>query len=127
MYIWFTLFAGLNGLLLTLLAMNVSRCRLKYQVGNGDGDIRELRHAIRAHGNAVEHCLLFALLILALCIQGNAPARTGFLVIAFTAIRVLHALSMLRARFKLRQLTAGGTYALELMASLLVLVQALSR
>ena len=104
MYFWFTLFAGLHGLLLTLLAMNVSRCRIKHRVGNGDGEVRELKQAIRAHGNAVEHSL----------------------VIAFTGVRVLHALSMLQARFKLRQLTAGGTYALELMASLLVLTQALA-
>ncbi len=126
MYFWFTLFIGLNGLLLTLLGMNVSRCRMKHRVGNGDGGVAELRHAIRAHGNAVEHCLLFALLLLALCMQGNASGLTGFLVIAFTGVRVLHALSMLQARFKLRQLTAGGTYALELMASLLVLAQALA-
>lgn len=126
MYFWFTLFAGLHGLLLTLLAMNVSRCRLKYRVGNGDGEVRELKQAIRAHGNAVEHSLLFALLVLALCIQGQGAGLTGFLVIAFTGVRVLHALSMLQARFKLRQLTAGGTYALELMASLLVLTQALA-
>ena len=126
MYFWFTLFAGLHGLLLTLLAMNVSRCRIKYRVGNGDGEVRELKQAIRAHGNAVEHSLLFALLVLALCIQGQGAGLTGFLVIAFTGVRVLHALSMLQARFKLRQLTAGGTYALELMASLLVLTQALA-
>ena len=124
MYFWFTLFAGLHGLLLTLLAMNVSRCRIKHRVGNGDGEVRELKQAIRAHGNPV--ILLFALLVLALCIQGQGAGLTGFLVIAFTGVRVLHALSMLQARFKLRQLTAGGTYALELMASLLVLTQALA-
>ena len=126
MYFWFTLFAGLHGLLLTLLAMNVSRCRIKHRVGNGDGEVRELKQAIRAHGNAVEHSLLFALLVLALCILGQGAGLSGFLVFAFTGVRVLHALSMLQARFKLRQLTAGGTYALELMASLLVLTQALA-
>lgn len=126
MYFWFTLFIGLNGLLLTLLGMNVSRCRMKHRVGNGDGGVAELRHAIRAHGNAVEHCLLFALLVLALCVLGSSSALSGFLVIAFTAVRVLHALSMLQARFKLRQVTAGGTYALELLASLQVLTQTLT-
>ena len=124
MYFWFTLFIGLNGLLLTLLGMNVSRCRIKHRVGNGDGDVAELRHAIRAHGNAVEHCLLFALLILALCMQGSTPALTGFLVVTFTGVRILHAQSMLLSQFRLRQLTAGCTYALELLATLTALVQA---
>ena len=63
---WFVLYAALNGLVVTLLALNVSRNRMKHRLSNGDGGKPEMKAAIRAHGNAVEHVTVFGLLVLAL-------------------------------------------------------------
>lgn len=57
-------FVASSVLLIVLLAMNVSRVRIKYQVANGDAGNKAIKSAIRAHMNTFEHTLPFALLLL---------------------------------------------------------------
>lgn len=116
MYYWFVIFAAFNGLLVTLLAINVSINRIKHKVGNGDGGKLPVKSAIRAHGNAVEHTTIFAIMILALTFIDTPGSLQAVLVIGFSVSRLAHAISMITAKFNLRRLAAGGTYLFELLA-----------
>jgi uncharacterized membrane protein YecN with MAPEG domain len=112
-YFWFVLYVALNALLVTLLALNVSRNRMKHGVANGDGGKTEMKAAIRAHGNAVEHVSVFALVVLALEFAAAPGALLGTLVLGFTASRLMHAASILGSAFQLRRAAAGLTYLAE--------------
>lgn len=115
-YTWFQIFVCLNAGLVTLLALNVSRLRVREKVANGDGDKLVMKKAIRAHGNGVEHVVIFGLCLLALTGDATPLIPMGVLVMAFTLSRVAHAVSMLGASFQLRRFAAGGTYLCELAA-----------
>ena len=78
-------------LLLTLLALNVSRLRMKLRIGNGDGNNVEMKKAIRAHMNHLEHALPFGLIVLALAQMGSATSLLAVLVVGFVAARLVHA------------------------------------
>ncbi len=112
---WFGLFALFNVLLLTLLAMNVSRLRMQERVANGDGGLVSLKKAIRAHLNGVEHAVVYALVILALALLQASPKLLAPLVIGFSLARVLHACGMLTVAFNARRIGAGATYLFELL------------
>lgn len=104
-------------LLLTALSLNVSRLRLKYRVSFGDEGYKDLTVAIRAHGNALEQCLLFAVLLLALEYQSNAVAtQLAWLGPVFVIARVVHAAAIFRRWLRLRQLA----HVLSLLAQLAV-------
>ena len=126
MYYWFIIFAAINGLLVTALAINVSLNRIKHKVGTGDGDKLPVKSAIRAHGNAVEHTSIFAIILLGLCFANTPSALLAIMVIGFTASRFAHAVSMLTLQFSLRRLAAGGTYLMELAGSITLIIQLLS-
>ncbi len=113
---WFSLYVLIHALLVTLLAMNVSRLRITLRIANGDGDNRQMRAAIRAHGNAVEHVLIFALPVLALALQPASAVLLATLVLGFALARVLHAAGMLVPVFNFRRIGALLTYLLELVA-----------
>lgn len=123
----FNLFVGLSVLLIVLLAMDVSRLRMREKVANGDGGNKQVAKAIRAHMNAVEHVLPFALLLYVLQSQSVSTQFFAGLAFGFLAIRVLHAYSMLGSKFRLRQLSAGATYLLELVGCVMVLGIALAK
>jgi len=112
---WFGLFVLLNVSLLTLLAMNISRLRMRERVANGDGGLLSLKKAIRAHLNGVEHTVVFALVILALTQTQAGPKVLATLVVGFTVARLLHAYGMLASAFDIRRVGAGMTYLFELM------------
>lgn len=96
---------ALLAILLTALSLNVSRLRLKYKVSYGDEGHRSLMVAIRAHGNALEQCLLFAVLMLALQSPSTDGAtQPGWLGPVFLIARVLHPLAMFQHWLRLRQL-----------------------
>ena len=118
----FNLFIGLSILLIILLAMNISRLRMKYKVANGDGNNKEINKAIRAHMNSLEHILPFSLLLYVLQTQMTSTVIFAILAFSFLCIRLLHSYSMLSSKFKLRQITAASTYFLELCACILVLI-----
>lgn len=118
---YFYWYSGLAVLLLTLLALNVSRLRISHKVANGDGGNISLKKAIRAHGNAVEHILPFGLAILGLSFMEIKSAILAVLVFGFLGIRLLHAYSLLSATFNLRRVAALTTYLFELLACGLIL------
>lgn len=107
-------FIGALFLLITCLALNVTRLRNIVHVSLGDGGNKRLGHAIRAHGNAVEHGLLLAVaLVLAELTGLPAPWVVG-LGWTILAARLAHAAGFLRlgARVSVPGMTV--TYLLEL-------------
>ncbi|PPE73870.1 hypothetical protein C3942_10745 [Solimonas fluminis] len=124
-HFWFVLYVALNALVVTLLALNVSRNRMKHRVANGDGGKTEMKAAIRAHGNAVEHVTVFGLVVLALEFAAAPAALLGALVPGFTAARLMHAAGMLRSAFNLRRAAAGLTYLAEVAGLLWLLLACL--
>lgn len=119
---YFYLYVGVGILLITALAINVSRVRIIEQIGNGDGNNRTLRKAIRAHMNSLEHILPFALIVFALAHMGLSPTLLAILVYGFLAIRLGHSYAMLKSQFKIRQITAGLTYIFQVLGCLAILV-----
>jgi uncharacterized membrane protein YecN with MAPEG domain len=94
---WVTpLYAGLLGLLLIVLAFNISRYRVGLKISFGDGDHPVLKRAIRAHANLTENAPLALILLLAVEVQGFSAtvvhALGGVLVIG----RALHAFGLSR-------------------------------
>ena len=63
---WFKFYVFANVLIITLLALNVSRLRMFERVANGDGGKVSLKKAIRAHANGVEHVMPYGLVMYAL-------------------------------------------------------------
>lgn len=115
-YWWFQLFACLNAGLVTLLALNISRLRMREKVSNGDGDKLVLKKAIRAHANGVEHVTIFGLCVLALEAGAASTALLATLVLGFTLGRIAHAAGMLGGHFNVRRVAAGATYVFEIVA-----------
>lgn len=94
---WVTpLYAGLLGLLLIVLAYNVSRYRVGLKIAFGDGDHPGLKRAIRAHANLTENAPFGLILLAAIEAQGFSNiavhALGGVLVIG----RALHAFGLSR-------------------------------
>ena len=67
------LYAGLNALLLMVLAMRVVRRRRAGSISLGDGGDADLNRAMRAHGNAAETMPL-ALILITIAALAGAPA-----------------------------------------------------
>lgn len=89
------LYAGLNGLLALLLAINVTRNRARRKIDLGDGGNMELLQVIRAHGNNAEYVPL-ALVLMALIEMTGAPALALHVFgVLLTAGRLLHAQGLL--------------------------------
>ena len=84
------LYAGLMGLWLLALSFEVMRRRRRHDVSVGDGGVRELEQAMRAHGNACEYVPI-ALILLGLAEGIGAPGWVlhgfGLLLVAG---RLLH-------------------------------------
>jgi uncharacterized membrane protein YecN with MAPEG domain len=84
------LYAGLMGLWLLGLGFAVIRQRRRHDVSVGDGGVRELELAIRAHGNACEYVPI-ALILLGLAEGMSAPGWVVHLFgLMLVAGRLLH-------------------------------------
>lgn len=125
-YFWFGVFVFANVLIVTLLAINVSRVRMREKISHGDGGNSTMQRAIRTHGNAVEHVAMFALVVLALELAAAPGALLGTLVIAFTISRLLHPVGMLGEPFNARRVGAGITFLCELVGVLALPIVAFS-
>ena len=112
----FNIYVLCSVLLISILAVNVSRVRMKEKIANGDGGNKSLRNAIRSHGNTLEFVIPFALIILALDTGSTDKGLVAFLAFNFIFVRVAYAWSMISFLFKLRQITAGATYLFMLIA-----------
>ncbi|PCJ14726.1 MAG: hypothetical protein COB04_14555 [Gammaproteobacteria bacterium] len=120
--IYFNLYVALGVLLITGLAMNVSRIRISQQIGNGDGDYGPLKKAMRAHMNTIEHVVPFALILFSLVHLELGPALLAVCCFGFIGVRLLHSYGMLSPAFKVRQLSAALTYGFEVVGCVLILV-----
>jgi uncharacterized membrane protein YecN with MAPEG domain len=120
-FYWFEVYVFLNALMLTLLALNISRLRITEKVANGDGGKLVLKQAIRTHMNGIEHVLMYGLVILALSFAAPPKALMATLVIGFTLSRLVHAMGMMTTLFQARRIGAGVTYLFEVGAILAIL------
>ena len=121
---WVTpLYAGLIGLLLIVLAFNISRYRVGLKIPFGDGDHPALKRAIRAHANLTENAPLALILLLAVEVQGFTATTVHVLGSTLVIGRVLHAFGL--ARFEGRSVgRAVGillTWLMILVASVLAI------
>lgn len=119
---WFILFTVSNGLMLLILAINVSRLRIKNQIGHGDGGNSDLKRAINAHANGTEQVPIFGLIILSLELTSAISALLAFLVTLFTTSRLLHAYGLVYKKPGLVRVGAGVTYITQAIAIILLLV-----
>ena len=106
----------LNLGLVTLLAMNISRLRIRERVGLGDGGKLALKKAIRPHANALEHVLPFSFMVF---VAASLEVNEHYLLILVTAFfvsRLVHAASYLYSSDIARRLSASVTYLCELAA-----------
>lgn len=117
------LYAGLSGLWLLLVSLNVVRHRARAGVGLGDGGDTGLLRAIRIQGNTVEYVPM-TLLLLAIAEMLRAPIPLIHIVgIALLVGRVLHAVGLSRSDERSFGRAAGMllTWGALLAAALLVL------
>jgi uncharacterized membrane protein YecN with MAPEG domain len=119
------LFVGLVSLSITALAINTTRLRNKLNIWAGDGGNDALRRAARAHGNAVEHGVVAAVLLILLEWQRGPVWAVVTLGIAVVAARAAHAAGMLIKDRSIWGLGVALTYLSELLLSLWVVVNAL--
>jgi len=85
----------LNLSLVTLLAMNISRLRIRERVGLGDGGKLALKKAIRPHANALEHVLPFSFMVFVAASLGVGDNYLLILIATFFVSRLVHAASYL--------------------------------
>ena len=85
------LWAGLNLGLTLLLALNVTRHRMKEGVSTGSGNSQSLERAVRAHGNNTEYVPGVLLGILILVALGYSPLIINLLGASLLVARFCHA------------------------------------
>lgn len=113
-------YSALLLLFLLLLAVNVSRYRVRYQIFLGDGGKHKLQRAIRTHGNSLEQILPFIFLLLFLGYLGAHTNIIHILSTLFIITRVAYAVGMLKGPLLFRHISSGFTTTLQLAALLLV-------
>jgi uncharacterized membrane protein YecN with MAPEG domain len=91
------LYAGLLGLLLIVLAYNVSRFRVGLKISFGDGGNPKLERAIRAHANLTENAPLGLILLAAVEMQDFSAIVLHVLGTVLIVGRVLHAYGLNRS------------------------------
>jgi uncharacterized membrane protein YecN with MAPEG domain len=112
----------LNLGLVTLLAMNISRLRIRERVGLGDGGKLALKKAIRPHANALEHVLPFSFMVFVAASLGVDDNYLLILVATFFVSRLVHAASYLYSSDIARQLSASVSYLCEVAALVSIVV-----
>ncbi|MBM3469137.1 MAG: hypothetical protein FJX71_06905 [Alphaproteobacteria bacterium] len=87
-------YAGIFGLIYIYLSADVTKLRVKYQVGLGDGGHLDLLKAIRIHGNFSEY-VPFALFLLFLSeLIGGRPWMLHVLGVTLLVGRILHIIGL---------------------------------
>lgn len=114
--------AALTLLLLTLSA-NVSRLRLAHKVSFGEGNIKELTMAVRAHGNTLEQSVLFVLLLYFVETHAQLDDRVVLsLGAAFVLARVVYCAALFKRVLPVRQVSHVLTLLLQAVAVVLIVV-----
>lgn len=89
-----TLYAGLFGLFMLVLKINVGRVRTAEKIAFGDGDNEALQRAVRVQGNAVEDVPLVLIGLISLGLLDAPVLLIHGLGASFLAGRVLHAIGL---------------------------------
>lgn len=88
------IYASVLAILFIVLSFRVAQRRMRFQVGLGTGDNRDLERAVRIHGNFAEY-VPFAVVLLALYESGGAPGWAVHVAgVALLVARVLHAIGL---------------------------------
>jgi uncharacterized protein len=105
------LYLAVLALLYTGLAIQVARLRQRDRAAFGDNGSRELRCAIRVHGNFVEYVPIITLMVAFLEMSGLPPMRVHLLMAALLLSRLLHPIGMYAASntLQFRIGRVGGT------------------
>jgi uncharacterized protein len=90
-------YAGLNGLILLVLAVRVARQRGISKVGIGTGGDAALERASRVHGNAVENVPIVLILLGLAEACGSSLVLLHGMGMALTLGRLLHAWGLTRS------------------------------
>jgi uncharacterized membrane protein YecN with MAPEG domain len=88
------LWAGLLGLLMLALAIQVVRTRVSEKVGFGDGGNPLMLQRIRVHGNFTEYVPMVLLLMLVLEVNGTSAGVLHALGGSLFAARLFHAFGL---------------------------------
>ena len=92
------LYAGLLGILLVGLALNVVRLRLGKKVGLGVGEGGMIEQPVRVHANFTENAPIFLVLLLVAELTGASSSVLHTAGVVFVVSRLLHAFGLSRAR-----------------------------
>ncbi len=93
-------YAALLGIMLVVLIMIVVKRRMHFKVGIGDGGVKPLEQAIRAHGNFVE-MVPFALILLFIMENiGTSPVYLHIYGITLVIARILHAIGLYQTPYR---------------------------
>lgn len=115
--------AAALSLLLVTLSLNISRLRLAHKVSFGDGGIRELTLAVRAHGNSLEQSVIFILLLYFMEANGNADARIALaLGSVFVLTRIIYCATLFKRILLIRQMAHAVTVLLQIATAVILLV-----
>ncbi len=111
-----TTFVFFLGVLLTALAINTTRRRMRHGRDLDAAAKESIRRASRAHGNSVEHGVVFTLLLFFAELQGVDPPWLQGLAAAFLLARLAYAYGYYKRPVSLpMRVGAGLTYVLELL------------
>lgn len=117
--------AALLGLLLVLLAGQVSRLRIQLKISLGDGGNKDLSRFIRLHANTVEQAPIFLLMALIYELAAGSSAQLMAVCALFVVSRLLYAWGMWGRGFsRQRQLGALGSYIAQVWIAVALLVAA---
>lgn len=116
--------AAVLTLLLIALSINVSRLRLAHKISFGDGGIKPLTMAMRAHGNTLEQSVLFVLLLYFAETGARLDPRLVMgLGAAFILARAAYCAALFGRALPLRQAAHVLTVLLQAAAAVLVLLR----
>lgn len=87
-------YSGILGCLYIYLSAEVTKLRVNYQVGLGDGGRLDLLKAIRIHGNFSEYVPLTLFLLLLTELIGGRPWMIHTLSVTFVVARILHIIGL---------------------------------
>ena len=95
-YHLFALYAAVNGLIMLVLGVLVTRARVTTKTLIGDGGKPEMSRSIRAHANNTEYTPMALLLMLACCATGGSMWVIHGVGLPLTIGRLLHAAGLSR-------------------------------
>jgi uncharacterized membrane protein YecN with MAPEG domain len=116
------LYVALALVLVVVLSVRVVMRRMTTHIGLGDGDDKELRKRIRAHGNAVEYLPLGLLALLLLDLDGTSPMLLHACGSVFIFARVVHAFGLSRTGGTSPERFTGTTLTLLVLLAMAILL-----